>query len=37
MADHKNAIMEFLKFMGMDSPLIEVMVDEFLEEIYEGD
>ena len=35
--NHKKAIFDFLKFMGMDNPLIEIMVDEFLEEVYDGD
>lgn len=33
--DHKKAIIEFCKFMNIDSPLLEVMVDEFLQEVYE--
>ena len=32
--NHKKAILEFLKFMKMDNPLMEIMVDEFLEEVY---
>ena len=32
--NYKRAIMEFMKFMHMDNPLTEIMVDEFLEEIY---
>ena len=32
--NYKRAIMEFMKFMHMDNPLMEIMVDEFLEEIY---
>lgn len=32
--NYKKAIMEFMEFMHMDSPLTEIMVDEFLEEIY---
>ena len=35
--NHKKAILEFLKFMKMDNPLMEIMVDEFLEEVYDGD
>ena len=35
--NHKKAIIGFLKFMNMDNPLMEVMVDEFLEEVYDGD
>lgn len=26
--------MEFMEFMHIDNPLMEIMVDEFLEEIY---
>ena len=33
--NHKKAILEFLKFMNMDNPLMEIMVDEFLEEVYD--
>ena len=32
--NHKKAILDFLKFMRMDNPLMEIMVDEFLEEVY---
>lgn len=35
--NHKKAIVDFLKFMKMDNPLMEIMIDEFLEEVYEGD
>ena len=35
--NHKKAIIGFLKFMNMDNPLMEIMVDEFLEEVYDGD
>ena len=35
--NHKKPILEFLKFMNMDNPLMEIMVDEFLEEVYDGD
>ena len=35
--NHKKAILDFLKFMKMDNPLMEIMVDEFLEEVYDGD
>ena len=35
--NHKKAILDFLKFMNMDNPLMEIMVDEFLEEVYDGD
>lgn len=33
--DYKKAIIEFCKFMNIYSPLLEVMVDEFLQEVYE--
>ena len=32
--DYKKAIIEFCKFMNIDSPLLEVMVDEFVEEVF---
>lgn len=32
--DYKKAIIEFCKFMNIDSPLLEVMVDEFLQEVF---
>lgn len=35
--NHKKAILDFLKFMKMDNSLMEIMVDEFLEEVYDGD
>ena len=35
--NHKKAILDFLKFMKMDNPLMEIMIDEFLEEVYDGD
>lgn len=35
--NHKKAILDFLKFMKMDNPLMEIMVDEFLEEVYDED
>lgn len=35
--NHKKAILDFIKFMNMDNPLMEIMVDEFLEEVYDGD
>lgn len=35
--NHKKAIIGFLKFMNMDNPLMEIMIDEFLEEVYDGD
>ena len=35
--NYKKAILDFLKFMGMDNSLMEIMVDEFLEEVYDGD
>lgn len=33
--ERKDCIMQFLKFMKMDNPIIEIMVDEFLQEVYE--
>ena len=30
-------ILDFLKFIKMDNPLMETMIDEFLEEVYDGD
>ena len=35
--NHKKAIISFLKFMKMYNPSMEIMVDEFLEEVYDGD
>lgn len=35
--NYKKAILDFLKFMNMNSPLTEIMVDEFLEEVYDGE
>ena len=35
--NHKKAIIGFLKFMNMDNPLMEIMIDEFLEEVYDGE
>ena len=35
--NHKKAIFGFLKFMKMDNPLMEIMIDEFLEEVYDCD
>ena len=32
--DYKKAIIEFCKFMNINSPLLEVMVDEFLQEVF---
>lgn len=32
--DYKKAIIEFCKFMNIDTPLLEVMVDEFLQEVF---
>lgn len=32
--DYKKAIIEFCRFMNIDTPLIEVMVDEFLQEVF---
>ena len=33
--NYKKCILDFLKFMSIDDPLMEIMVDEFLEEVYE--
>lgn len=35
--NYKKAILDFLKFMKMDNQLMEIMVDEFLEEVYDRD
>ena len=35
--NYKKAILDFLKFMRMDNLLMEIMVDEFLEEVYDGE
>lgn len=35
--NYKKAILDFLKFMKMDNPLMEIMIDEFLEEVYDFD
>ena len=32
--DYKKAIIEFCKFMHIDSSLLEIMVDEFLQEVF---
>lgn len=32
--DYKKAIIEFCKFMHINNPLVEVMVDEFLQEVF---
>ncbi len=32
--DYKKAIIEFCRFMNIDTPLVEVMVDEFLQEVF---
>ena len=32
----KDLLMQFLRFMHMDDPLMEIMIDEFLDEIYNG-
>lgn len=32
--NYKKAIIEFCKFMNINSPLIEMMVDEFLQEVF---
>ena len=33
--DYKKAIIEFCKFMNIDTPLVEVMIDEFLQEVFD--
>ena len=33
--DYKKAIIEFCRFMNIDTPLVEVMVDEFLQEVFQ--
>ena len=35
--NYKRAILGFLMFMKMDNPLMEIMIDEFLEEVYDFD
>lgn len=32
--DYKKAIIEFCKFMNINTPLLDVMVDEFLQEVF---
>ena len=32
--DYKKAIIEFCRFMNIDTPLVEVMVDKFLQEVF---
>ena len=32
--EYKKAIIEFCKFMNINTPLLEVMVDEFLQEVF---
>lgn len=32
--NYKEAIIEFCKFMNINTPLLEVMVDEFLQEVF---
>lgn len=32
--NYKKAIIEFCKFMNINSPLVEIMVDEFLQEVF---
>ena len=32
--DYKKAIIEFCRFMNIDTPLVEVMVGEFLQEVF---
>lgn len=32
--NYKKAIIEFCKFMNINTPLLEVMVDEFLQEVF---
>lgn len=34
--DYKKAIIEFCKFMNINNPLTEVMVDEFLQEVFDA-
>ena len=33
--DYKKAIIEFCRFMNIDTPLVEVMIDEFLQEVFQ--
>lgn len=33
--DYKKAIIEFCRFMNIDTPLVEVMVDKFLQEVFQ--
>ena len=33
--NYKKAIIEFCKFMNINTPLLDVMVDEFLQEVFE--
>ena len=35
--NYKKAILDFIKFMKMYNPLMEMMVDEFLQEVYYED
>ena len=32
--DYKKAIIEFCKFINIETPLLDVMVDEFLQEVF---
>ena len=32
--DYKKAIIEFCRFMNIDTSLVEVMVDDFLQEVF---
>ena len=32
--DYKKAIIDFCRFMNIDTPLVEVMVDGFLQEVF---
>lgn len=32
--NYKKAIIEFYKFMNINTPLLDVMVDEFLQEVF---
>lgn len=32
--DYKKAIIEFCKFMNINTPLLDIMVDEFLQEMF---
>lgn len=32
--DYKKAIIDFCKFMNINTPLLDIMVDEFLQEVF---